>query len=551
MSDRLEATLRRIDGRGYKAYKDLEGQEWEAQGVRLRMVKVQGDPFAPPSIVEARVGLRVPKDTLDAPIPVCDLLYRRLHALTPRYSSRMGEGGSGSITIPRPSPLVIARSGAMCRSQEGAMEAAIRLRAGLPSRGRRILGGRARELLLDRIPKLVAEAASMEARTVERHVYNWRVQEWIREALPRHGLVSFIGNGSILPRRCGGCWEPLEGAVPFQSPPSLEVVIELPDGSSVEGMGVRRGLTVIAGPAFHGKTTLAEAIASGVWNHVEGDGRERVVTIRNAVTLESENGRWVSCVDLSQWIQDLPGRRDTRCFTTTDASGATSLFASLQEAIEAGAEALIVDEDMTATNALHRDQWVERVTGKRTIITLADAAGRLKRAGISLVIVASGAIPLLSQADTIIVMDEYRPVDATWYREEARRVAEQAGYKPEEGTYQKPAPRTISKPVRIEKHKVRGEVLEARGLEDRVNLAALRQLEEQGQVTTAASLAVRLAGSRCGKPVDARALGEKLSRGLFTEVLGPRVGPEAAEVRGLDIAWILNRLPGLGFSSGC
>ncbi len=543
----IEGVLRRINGRGYKAYKELERTSWRIDGIDFRLVRVQGDPFAPPSIVSATTTLRGLSGL--APIPLCDLLYRRLHNLAPRYQlRRAGEGGSGVITVPRPGPVVIARSGAVCRG--GRVE--LRARVGLPSRGRRILGDVARELLLDRLPRLVREVLSLDRGEAERHVLNWRIQEWIREALPRLGLVSFIGNGSILPRRCGGCWEPLEGAIPFESPKSLEVSIELPNGGSVTGMGVKRGLTVITGPAFHGKTTLAEAIASGVWNHIEGDGRERVVTVRNAVTLESENGRWVSCIDLSQWIHGLPGGRDTRCFSTSDASGATSIFASLQEAVEAGAELLIIDEDSTATNALHRDQWAERITGKRTITTISDSAARLKEAGISVVIVASGAIPLLSQADTIIVMDEYRPIDASWYRREAERIAREAGYRPVEEPYKRPGRRFISKPLAIDKYKVRGNILESRQLEDTVNLAALRQVEEHQQLTTASEIAVRLSRRSCIEPVrEAARLAEVLSQALFREVLGDRVGPEASEVRSIDILWILNRLPGIGLSYSC
>ncbi len=546
----LESILAQLDGRGYKAYRDLEGVVWRLRDTVFRVVRVQGDPFAPPSIVEASTLLRLPRGVLDAPVPVCDYIYRRVYGLIHRYSRRMGEGGSGSIALPKPSPLIIARSGATCTPEAGGMRVVLRLRAGLPSRGRRILGRAAEELLLHRIPALVEEALRLDIGALERHVYNWRVQEWIRDALPGLGLVSFVGDGSILPRRCGGCWEPLEGAVPFESPSSLRVSVELPDGSVVEGMGVRRGLTVIAGPAFHGKTTLAEAIASGVWNHVEGDGRERVVTVRDAVMVESENGRWTSCVNLSQWIKDLPGGRDTGCFTTSDASGATSLFASLQEAVEAGSTLLVIDEDRVATNALHRDQWVEEVTGKRTIITIADMASSLKRAGISLVVVASGAIPLLSQADTIVVMDEYKPVDASWYREKAREIAERAGYTPEGVDYRRPEPRAVEKPVRIEKHKVRGNILEAWGLQDTVNLEPLRQLEEPSQVSTAASLAVRLAGSRCSTASDAARLEGALRQGEFTRIFGARVGPEASEVRCVDVWWILNRIPGIALKPG-
>jgi predicted ABC-class ATPase len=50
----LKRILRRIDGRGYKAYKDIEG-EYGFHEYILLVDHVQGDPFASPSRVRVKV----------------------------------------------------------------------------------------------------------------------------------------------------------------------------------------------------------------------------------------------------------------------------------------------------------------------------------------------------------------------------------------------------------------------------------------------------------------------------------------------------------------
>ena len=550
----ISRILKRIDGRGYKAYKDLVRASELVNGIEVKVARVQGDPFAPPSVIECRVMKSLPRRfTLDDRlIAVADFLHRELVSILPKLSLKgVGEGGSGRLSIPQPSPIMIPRSAVEARLKGDVVEFTVRIWAGLPSRGRRVLGDIASEMLLERVPKAVSmamERLSVSNERLKRHVEAWIEQQYIRKVLPRLRLIAFVGDGSILPRRCGGCWEPLENAIPFESPSSLRVEVELPTGRTVTGMGVPRGLNVIAGPAFHGKTTLAEAIAAGVWNHVPGDGRELVVTVDSAFYVSSENGRWVSCVDVSSLVLSLPGGKDTRCFSTVDASGATSLAASIQEAVEAGAEVLIVDEDETASNMIHRDHWAEAVTGKRTLNPLSDVAPSMKNEGLSVVIVASGAVPLLAEADSIIVMDGYRAKDATEYREEAKKALKAMGY--ERGPpYRRPKPRRIVKKLYVDKVKVRGRMVEGRGLRDRVDLRPLKQLEEEPQIHTAVRAALTIA-SRAGAKIadEARRISEMLWRWDY-RAIATTPGPDLAYVRPVDIAFVVNRLPGLEAST--
>ncbi len=547
----IAEVLKRIDGRGYKAYKELAGAEEQVDGVNVKVTRVQGDPYAPPSVVEARFNVELQEWAVsgDRVIAVADFLNRLIYGLARRYSLKgVGEGNSGRIAIPKPSPIMIPRSSLEVRRGRGARLGFVaRLWVGLPARRRRVLSDIAEELLLHSVPSIIKEAVRILKEREDKlksHVNAWVEQEYIRSRLGAMKLIAFVGDGSILPRKCGGCWEPLEDAVPFESPSSLRVELELPTGRIVSGMGIPRGLNVIAGPAFHGKTTLAEAISSGVWNHVPGDGRELVVTVHDAFYVNSENGRWVSCVDVSSLIIGLPGGRSTECFTTPDASGATSLAASIQEAVESGSSVLVIDEDEAASNMIHRDHWAEKITGKRTLNPLSDVAPSMRESGVSVVIVASGALPLLAEADSIIVMDEYRARDATSYRDSAKNALLSIGY--ERGPpYKRPRERRIVEPLLLEKPKLRGRMLEARNLPNPVDLRSLKQLEEEQQLATAVRAALRIASKRGALIArEAREISRRLWQWDYSYITSSP-GPDLAYVRPQDIAFVVNRLPGL------
>jgi predicted ABC-class ATPase len=539
----IRETLRRIDGRGYKAYRELRGACARVDGLLVRVARVQGDPFAPPSVVRVEAPASVlPGWALEYPVPLGDWLHRRLRLYLHRLSEKLGEGHSGLLAVPRPGPVIIRRSTVEIKGGR----VVFRVWAGLPSRGRRILGGAAGEMLLDRIPRAVREALADAGRLGESlagHVYAWRLQEALRSQLRPRGLVAFVGDGSILPRKCGGCEEPLPGAVPFESPPSLRVELEGPRGEPVSGMGLRRGVTVIAGSAFHGKSTLLEALAAGVWDHVPGDGRERVVTVREAMYVRAEDGRFISCVDVSPMIHDLPGGSDTSCFTTSDASGATSTAASIQEAVEAGAELLLLDEDTAATNILYSDERASRLLRWRTVTPLASLARSMAGHGVSLVIVSSGSLPLLAAADTVIVMEGYRARDAT---REARELAGKYGLEAPQAPYKPPTPRVVRGVPGLVKPKLRAGRLEDKSLPADVDLRLNPHLEEESQLNTILAVIAKRLGEARGMRVSEWLRGiEKLLEEGFDRLLGGEPGPGLGEVRALDVAFALNRLPGL------
>ncbi len=436
----LRSTLRRIDRRGYKAYEEIRGL-YRAGDVTLAIDHVQGDPFAPPSrvrvIVErARFSLpdcssRVRRVALE------DFLARRARAVIDRIGRRrVGTGRSGLIAIDAGGQEVLERTA--CRITDERVE--LRLSVGLPATGRTILGDRAEELLADLLPEIARLTLTLDRQAraeAEQFIAVVEDAEALREQLPERGLVAFVGRGAILPRRSGVSQEPLrEGAIPFEPPPSLEVELRTPHSGAVRGLGIPEGVTLIVGGGFHGKSTLLEALARGVYNHVPGDGRERVVTRSDAVVIRAEDGRRVVGVDLSAFIRGLPLGRSTECFTSDDASGSTSQAANILEALEVGARVLLMDEDTCATNFMIRDHLMRELVpaDAEPIVPFIDRVRQLHRsAGVSTVLVMGGAGDYLHVADTVIWMRAYRPEDVT---ERARALARRHG----EGCFEPPDP---------------------------------------------------------------------------------------------------------------
>ncbi|KAJ1772909.1 (ABC) transporter [Coemansia sp. RSA 1843] len=267
--------------------------------------------------------------------------------------------------VDRPGQEVIERTSVVIDKDN--IEA--RLTAALPASGRTIVAGLAKNMFLETLPLLVSRTLlyeSVNAQTMKELVECVEDQEYLRSQLLSKGIIGFIGDGSILPRRNGISSLPLvaQNVVPFTSPASMRVSFVLPNRGEVTGMGIPQGITLISGGGFNGKSTLLQAIELGVYNHIPGDGRELVVTLLNATKIKSEEGRFISNTDIRPFINNLPFGRDTKQFATEDASGSTSMAASIQEALESGADALLYDEDTCATNFLVRDRRMQKLVSR-------------------------------------------------------------------------------------------------------------------------------------------------------------------------------------------
>ena len=436
--DDLRTILARIDGRGYKAYKDLQ-DAYAFPWFTLFIDHVQGDPFASPSKIRVRVPVAVaglPTDLFPnrvRRVALQDFLIREVsHAIHARCQGNRGIGKSGLVAIDAGGQEVLERT-AMVVAPEW-VEA--RLSLGLPAQGRTILGRQAEAMLCRELPEIAERAMKWmsvdqeRARTFVDCVDN---QESIRRQLDSLGLVAFIADGSILPRVSGASDRPLsrERAHPFRTPDSLRLSIPVPhpvfqDGKltdSLTGCGIPKGVTLIVGGGYHGKSTVLRALERGVYPHVPEDGREYVVTTERAVKIRAEDGRSIERVDISGFIKNLPYGQDTAKFSTDNASGSTSQAASIIEAVEVGATALLLDEDTSATNFMVRDARMQALVHKEhePITPFVDRVRELyERHGVSTVLVMGGCGDYFDVADTVVAMQDYQPLDVT---QEAQRIA--------------------------------------------------------------------------------------------------------------------------------
>ena len=420
-SEELRQQLRSINRKSYPAYKGLKGL-YHFGNYILSIDHVQGDPFASPSHVSIQISHRDAgfpdeyyKDTLTK-TTLCDYLTRQFEKQVSQYSFRAkGSGKSGLLTISHCGQEVLSRTA--CEITEKGITA--RFFVGFPANGRTINATELEKILFDFLPVCIQKSffySSLNAKELQNYIELAEDQEFIRQTLPAKNLCAFIADGSILPRESGISSRPMKASVPFTSPDSLRISINLPHKGKITGMGIPKGITLIVGGGYHGKSTLLNALELGVYNHIPGDGREYVITDATAVKLRSEDGRFIKDVDISMFINDLPNKKDTRCFSTLDASGSTSQAAGIVESIEAGSHLFLLDEDTSATNFMVRDAFMQQVIQreKEPITPFLERAENLyKKAGISTILVAGSSGAFFHIADTIIQMDNYVPKDIT------------------------------------------------------------------------------------------------------------------------------------------
>ena len=426
-SEDLRIKLKSIDHRSYPAYKDLKGA-YDFRDYLLSIDHVQGDPFAAPSRLSVKVAANraafPPElfDTFEKRITLQDHLTRLFaRQLSSGSFSAKGSGKSGLLTASRCGQEVLERTA--CRVQEGAVT--LRFEAGFPARGRTIDARELEKMLFDILPGCVRGSLfykNIRQEKLKSAIALCEDQQAIREQLSERGLCAFIANGSILPRQSGISDLPLKDGVPFRSPASLEVSFKLPNRGTVTGMGIPKGITLFVGGGYHGKSTVLQALQNAVYNHIEGDGRELVIADDSAWKLRSEDGRSISNVDISPFIRHLPNRKDTRHFSTEDASGSTSQAANLIESMESGSTLMLIDEDTSATNFMIRDKLMQQVVSpqEEPITPFIERVRSLYQDfGISSIIVAGSSGSYFHVADTIIQMKEYVPCDITEKAKEA------------------------------------------------------------------------------------------------------------------------------------
>ncbi len=490
--EKLRTLLQDIDGSGYKAYKQLRGS-YNYDTFQLTIDHVQGDPFALPSRISIQLSAEqhgIPPESWSNRIrqtALEDYLGRALHAaIKKRVKGSRGTGRSGEMEIASSGQQILRRNAVLIDTNQ--LEA--RLLFALPGSGRSILAQEAGVMFFTELPQVVDAGLiwlQQSLSGMKRHIEQAEDQEALRNQLEQLEAVAFVADGSLLPRRSGIDDQPLDDGVKFKSPVELKCEVTLPHRGKISGMVIPKGVSLIVGGGFHGKSTLLQALERGIYNHIPGDGRELVVTTATAVKIRAEDHRSINQVDISPFISTLPGNRLTDCFSTDNASGSTSQAANIIEALECHCSCLLIDEDTSATNFMIRDQRMQQLVPDRQepITPLLYRVRELyEKNGVSSIIVTGGSGDYLAVADHVVMMDNYRPVDIT---KKARKLA---GDAPAEKMDRVPFAAELHRQINLaldplpQQREAKIQVREQRLLEygrQRIDLSAVEQLLDRGQ----------------------------------------------------------------------
>ncbi|HCG8489301.1 ABC-ATPase domain-containing protein [Vibrio parahaemolyticus] len=541
--DQLTATLKKIEKQNYRAYQQIKGQ-YDFTDFTLFIDHVQGDPYASASRFRATrawslTGLEWLKDESPA-------FQRAARDFIARSFEQFAKQ-ENTVSIALNGQTVLD-STAVLFTEEGIE---LRFRVNLPAEGRSVLGKKANNILTFHLPKFIRRATlerELDREAMVKHCQVVEDQSALREQLEAHNLVAFVANGSVLPRIAGNCDLPMKEAVEFTAPESLQVTLHAPNKGYVTGLGIPKGITLIVGGGFHGKSTLLNAIERSIYDHIPGDGREYIVTDQKAMKIRAEDGRCVHHLNLSNYINHLPMGKDTADFSTQDASGSTSQAAWLQESIEAGATSLLIDEDTSATNFMIRDERMQALVAKgdEPITPLVDRIGQLRdELDISTIIVMGGSGDYLDVANTVIQMHDYQAVDVT---EKAKQVIAQhptQRHNESEESLQTFRPRALNRVALMNiltdgKFRVSAKGKDSlRFGKEFTDLSALEQIESADEVNAIGWLWFQLAQLPGWGNNPAKEIEEMLSGEWHASL--PKQG-DLAKPRTLDVIAALNRM---------
>ncbi|MDD7498746.1 ABC-ATPase domain-containing protein [Fibrobacter sp.] len=406
----LYQKIRTLNGKNYGLYKSLADKPWDFGDFVLEFLHVQGDPYAPASRVVIKANLSMLGyagewgGSFERRLALSDFLHRKLSLLVQeKYPDK-----DAAVIFDVAGPEMLVRNSLWI--DNGELRACLQVK--LPGEGRKIQAELAAEILTMVLPDLVSAGLYYDRSdegALQEHYRVLAERKEILSQLDACGLCAFVPNGAVLPRASGLSEMPLEKAIPFVAPEEMAVTLNV-CGHEIRGMGIPKGISVITGGAFHGKSTLLQALTRSVYPHIPGDGREGIVIDETALRIGVEDGRSVRGTDLSMFVRDLPGGVSTKNFNTLSASGSTSEAANLLEAMEAGSRTFLIDEDSSAVNFLIRDVRVRKLLGddREPLIPLTDRIKELAAAGFSFILVAGACGDYLDLADNIIVMANYK-----------------------------------------------------------------------------------------------------------------------------------------------
>jgi predicted ABC-class ATPase len=563
-TDILKQKLASIDGQDYASYQSLLGS-YDFPLFKLIIQQIPKDPYAPPHTGIYRIQVQrnddriinLKTDSKVQKIAFADFLARYFFDASQRFSKGIrGTGYSGIITINRPGQSILERNSVVITDQ--IIE--VRCFLGLPANGRKIKSQIAEQMLFSELPEIVNSSLlkkNIDLDSLNRHIEVTEDAEYLRNKLESLGLIAFIANNSILPRESGTSDKPMSSktAIPFATPDSLMKEMNLPHAGQIKGMGIPKGVTLITGGGYHGKSTLLKTLELGIYNHIPGDGREQCVSLAQTAKIRAYSGRNVVKTDISPFIKNLPFHKDTTSFSTENASGSTSQAANIMEAIEAGAEVLLMDEDTCATNFMIRDSKMQQLVNKddEPITTFIDKVKQLYlEKNISTVLVLGGVGDYFDVSDQVIQMINYKPFDVT---SKAHKIANMFPVKRkiEDETYpfhiheRIPVFESIIPLNEHGKFSIYAkEVYRLNFGKHVIDLTDLEQLIELSQ-TKALGYAIEYSKKYMDKKSSLREVVHRVIKDIDEngiDVISDKISGHFAWFRGLELAFTLNRLRG-------
>jgi predicted ABC-class ATPase len=545
-----------IDGRSREEFAKLVGDfDFSRYVVKIGRLRPDGRSF-PLSVRVPQIIAGFPEEIFETPIrrmALEDYLIRNLATAIEEISSFDEEGVAyRNIEIATPGQKILPRTSMLVSDEYIETHLAVRL----PLRDELIDGEKLEDIFFEELQELVVSTliyCNLDYDELSSFLDIMEDAGRIRQLLASQGLISFVGEGSLLKR------EPFTDDVDlFQAPlmidEKLKTSIDVPNAGTVSGLGIKDGITLIIGDEYSGRCDLIAAISAGIYNHVPGDGREFVASMPDTVYISEEPGRSVQKVDISPFvISEDEGFAE---FSSDAADGFESEAAALVENIEVGARILLFDESTSSPAFLAGD---ERIGGlisggdPRTVPLAARARQLTEEIGAALVVAGNRNISaFIPVADTILLIEDYTVSDIT---EQAKALGI-AEIKVEESTrgFQELADRKrwvvpSSIDPSLGKEDAHIVAYEKQLLEfgrNLIDLSVIEQLADSDQTRTIGQVLYYLKLRYLGESNSLNSLLDYVDRDLSTEglaCLSPEFRSDLARPRRYEIAAALNRLP--------
>lgn len=558
----LRSTLHSIDKKDYLKYQELLGA-YDFSFFKLIIEHIPKDPFAPPHTGIYRIQvlrsderiINVNTTSKEQTTAFADFLARAFFLACLKYSKKdRGTGYSGLITINQPSQIVLERTNVVIT--DDIIE--VRCFLGLPGNKRIILSDIAEDMFFTELPNII-EASLFKENTnlgeLKKHIDVVEDSEYLRNKLDSLGFIAFVANDSNLPRESGISDKPMlsNSAIPFTAPDSLSQQIKLPNAGTIRGLAIKKGVNLIVGGGYHGKSTLLNALEAGIYNHIPGDGREYCVSSDTVAKVRAYSGRRVVKTNISSFINNLPYDQDTTAFSTENASGSTSQAVNIVEAIEAGAKTLLMDEDTCATNFMIRDSKMQNLVSKKDepISAYIDKVKQLnEEKNISTILVLGGVGDYFDVSDCVIQMKNYQAYDVT---KAAQQISIDSPIKrqPEHQEYpicvteRIPLTNSINSINQYGKFSIfTKEIYHLNFGDNIIDLTDVEQLVELSQ-TKALGYAIEYAKKYMDKKRTLREIVEQVMFDIKTEgldILSDKISGDFSKFRSFELIFAINRL---------